>query len=71
MLSASGMRLLEEKAATPTANDGITITGTGSGHNIGMSQYGAKAMAQMGMTYTDIINFYFTGVTLERIGYNF
>ncbi len=47
---------------------GITITGTGSGHNVGMSQYGAKAMADLGYGCADILSFYFTGITLERIG---
>ncbi len=42
----------------------FTVTGSGWGHNVGMSQYGAKAMALAGKTYVDIINFYFTGVTI-------
>lgn len=45
----------------------VTITGTGSGHNVGMSQYGAKAMASLGYTYDEILSFYYTGITLERI----
>ena len=46
---------------------GITITGKGSGHNVGMSQYGAQAMARLGYNYEDILNFYYTGISLERI----
>ena len=42
----------------------FVITGTGNGHNVGMSQYGAKAMAELGYTYVDILNFYYTGVTI-------
>ena len=38
------------------------ISGTGSGHNIGMSQCGARDMANQGFTYEQIIQFYFTGV---------
>ena len=38
------------------------IGGTGSGHNIGMSQCGARDMANQGFTYDQIIQFYFTGV---------
>ena len=41
------------------------IAGTGSGHNIGMSQWGAHAMANQGFTYEEIIKFYFTGVTVD------
>jgi len=51
--------------AAPSSSSGdITITGTGSGHNVGMSQYGAYAMAKQGMSYTDILNFYYTNVTI-------
>ena len=38
------------------------ISGTGSGHNIGVSQCGARDMANQGFTYDQIIQFYFTGV---------
>ena len=38
------------------------ISGSGWGHNVGMSQYGAKAMAELGFTYDEILKFYFTGV---------
>ncbi len=47
------------------SRDGITITGTGNGHNVGMSQYGAKAMAEQGYDYTDILEFYFTGIRVR------
>ena len=43
----------------------FTLTGTGNGHNVGMSQYGAKAMAELGYTYDEILEFYFTDVTIE------
>ena len=45
-------------------NDGKTFvfTGDGWGHNCGMSQWGANAMASVyGYTCEDIIRFYFTG----------
>lgn len=44
----------------------FTVSGKGSGHNVGMSQWGAYAMASKGMTYDQIIKFYFTGVTIGR-----
>ena len=44
---------------------GITITGTGNGHNVGMSQYGARAMAGQGHDYIDILEFYFTGIRVR------
>ena len=44
--------------------DRYVVTGSGWGHNVGLSQYGAKAMAELGYTYKDILEFYFTGVTV-------
>ena len=38
--------------------------GSGNGHQIGMSQWGAYAMAKRGFTYDEIITFYFPGVTV-------
>lgn len=38
---------------------------TGFGHGVGMSQYGADAMAVAGSTYTEILQHYYTGVTVE------
>ena len=63
-VTASGTSRLQPSAA---AGNGITITGTGWGHGVGMSQYGAKAMAELGKPYEEILDFYFTGITLERI----
>ena len=38
------------------------------GHGVGMSQRGAQCMAgSYGMSYTEILNFYYPGMTLERI----
>lgn len=40
------------------------IVGNGYGHGVGMSQYGAKGMAEKGFTYDEIINFYYTDVDI-------
>ena len=66
--TASGTSLLQTPAAPAGSGKGITITGSGHGHGVGMSQYGAKAMAEMGYSHEDILRFYFTGITLERVG---
>ncbi len=52
-LNGSGETIVSER---------FLISGSGWGHNVGMSQYGAKAMAEMGFTYDEILKFYFTGV---------
>ena len=54
-------------ASSATAvNGSITFAGRGWGHNIGMSQFGAKAMAEQGHTYQQILQFYYTGI---MVGY--
>lgn len=42
----------------------ITIEGKGNGHGVGLSQFGANGMAAQGKSYTDILNFYYPGVSL-------
>jgi stage II sporulation protein D len=46
-------------------SDGVLITTRGFGHRVGMSQYGAEAMARMGKTYDEILQHYYRGVTIE------
>ena len=45
----------------------LTFSGSGLGHNLGMRQFGAKGMAEQGMSYQDIILHYFTGVEIRRL----
>ena len=64
-VTSSGSSVLASSAAGSSASgSGITITGTGNGHNVGMSQYGAKVMAELGYTYQDILEFYYTDITI-------
>ena len=44
--------------------DTVTFSVTGYGHGVGMSQYGANALAKAGRTYEDILKWYYTGITL-------
>lgn len=46
--------------------DTFTFNGQGWGHGIGMSQYGAKGMAENGFTYEQILTHYFQGTTLSN-----
>ena len=45
----------------------IRFTVSGYGHRVGMSQYGAEAMARDGSTFEEILLHYYTGVTLTRM----
>ncbi len=51
-----------------TAN-GITLTTYGYGHGVGMSQYGANAMAHNGSAAKQILAHYYPNTTLETIKY--
>lgn len=46
--------------------DHITITTRGYGHRVGMSQYGAEAMAVDGATFQEILSHYYQGTTLAE-----
>ena len=43
-----------------------TFNGSGWGHQVGMSQYGANAMARRGFTFDQIVAFYFPGVQVAH-----
>lgn len=44
----------------------VTFTGLGYGHGVGLSQDGAVEMAKKGFTYRDILQYYYTDVTIEK-----
>jgi stage II sporulation protein D len=67
VITASGVSRLQKPPAVSGSGSGITISGTGWGHGVGMSQYGAKAMAELGRTYEEILHFYFTGITIGSV----
>jgi len=46
----------------------ITLIGRGWGHGVGMSQHGARGMAEAGYTFEEILKHYYTGITLNRRG---
>ena len=50
-----------------TEGDSITIVTKGYGHRVGMSQYGADAMAVTGSNYLEILAHYYPGTQLEKL----
>jgi len=46
----------------------IKIETCGYGHGVGMSQYGANAMAKAGANYEEILKHYYSGVQIKKIG---
>src|SRR5512141_671083 len=59
MLAASV--IVSGGGATATAASTFTFYGSGYGHGIGMSQWGAYGLAQMGWTHADILTHFFQG----------
>lgn len=60
---------LRSASFTVAYADGVfAITTQGYGHGVGLSQYGARAMAQGGAAWQDILTYYFPGCAVERAG---
>lgn len=47
--------------------DEILVKCVGYGHGVGMSQWGANAMAKEGYTYNDILKHYYKGIEIKKI----
>ena len=59
----TGEKISGEGNANGMINGVFFISGSGRGHSLGMSQWGAYSMAEYhGMNYVEIIEFYYTGV---------
>ena len=49
-----------------TLHDTVVITTKGFGHRVGMSQYGAQAMALTGANYEEILAHYYPGTVIDK-----
>ncbi len=60
--------LTDEGLDTRKAEEGnpnYVFNGRGYGHGVGMSQWGARYMSEQGLTYEDILKYYFKGIELK------
>lgn len=48
------------------ANQTFTFKGKGWGHGLGLSQNGARYMAEQGYTFDQILKYYYQGIALEK-----
>jgi stage II sporulation protein D len=48
------------------SGDGFILVGSGHGHGVGMSQWGAESMARAGADYRQILAAFYPGTTLAR-----
>lgn len=67
IITSSGVVTIGSKPSADVSGNesGWTLSGSGYGHNIGMSQWGAYAMGELGYTYDEILEFYYTGITIK------
>lgn len=58
--------LFEVKSRTEREARYFVFQGRGSGHGVGMCQWGAKEMAEEGRNFQDILQFYYSGTEIEK-----
>ncbi|HET6627185.1 MAG TPA: SpoIID/LytB domain-containing protein [Nocardioidaceae bacterium] len=63
--STTATRTPSAPLARPPAKS-FTFRGSGWGHGVGLSQYGAKAMADAGKSMSQILQHYYRGTSLDR-----
>jgi len=64
-------RILSVRPATGTPNaDGLTLTGLGRGHGVGLCQEGIHDYAAQGMDSQAILEHYYPGSRVERLGHD-
>ena len=61
------LKLPSSKFHLKIENNIIKFSGSGYGHGLGMSQWGAKALAESGFTYDKILAHYYSGIRLTKI----
>lgn len=66
-IAAMLVTLIPAVGAAQTSSEEFEITGSGWGHGVGMSQYGARAQAASGWSAEEILDFYYTDTTLRNI----
>ena len=63
-----GYDALKSTLFVPVAQDGVVrFEGRGWGHGVGLSQFGAKGMADRGYTYPQILEHYYPGTALTTL----
>ena len=60
----TALNLYSTRIVITTRGNKITITTSGSGHGVGMSQYGADGLAKRGQNYKQILKHYYQGIDI-------
>ena len=70
VLGSSGPRLLQDtvkQSSAAATGDGITLTGLGYGHSVGMCQDSAILMAQDGWDFEEILHYFYTDIDVDYV----
>ncbi|MGH2330377.1 SpoIID/LytB domain-containing protein [Thermoanaerobacter mathranii] len=59
---AVGANGIKELKKTDKPSEVYTIKGSGYGHGVGLSQYGARGLADQGYNYISILKYYYKGI---------
>ena len=57
---------VQQTYSEPGGFNGIVLRGSGYGHSLGMSQWGARGLADQGWDYRRILTYFYTGVELVQ-----
>ncbi|MEZ5339592.1 MAG: SpoIID/LytB domain-containing protein [bacterium] len=61
-------KIVNARMSRTEMSGGLVIRGDGYGHGIGMSQWGARKLAEDGMDYSSILRYFYTGVAIVSMG---
>ena len=45
----------------------VNVNNKGYGHGVGMSQYGARGMAEKGYSYKEILDYYYENIIIKKL----
>ena len=58
--------IISQYMMTDSSGHVLKLSGRGSGHGVGMCQWGARQLAIAGKTYQEILRYYYSGIELRR-----
>ena len=59
--------MTDTETKSMASEEGITLTGYGYGHGIGMAQDSAIAMGEAGLTFEEILHFFYTDIEIDYV----
>ncbi|MEL7332629.1 MAG: SpoIID/LytB domain-containing protein [Cyanobacteria bacterium J06560_2] len=63
----SALRLRSTRFEIELDDDSVIVTGSGFGHGVGMSQWGARSLAERGWSYEQILQHYYQSTAIAQL----